>query len=244
MEKVSVVIPTYNRFDLLMDAIESVKKQTYKNIEVIVINDRSTEEAYYNYDYPDVNILHLSKGSKERHGRVMPGSFPRNMGIIMSQGDYIAFLDDDDLWMPEKIEMQLDAMKENNCDMCCSEGYIGSGRYDDTKSYPRYNEENYHAAISDIFKSKNSSNLFPVPETSSGFPKVWDLNFLSVHNCCVTSSVMISKSQIQKTGFFKIMNFAEDYEYWKRVLENTNCAYVETPLFYYNTYTCHNFHMN
>ena len=110
MEKVSVVIPTYNRFDLLMDAIESVKKQTYKNIEVIVINDRSTEEAYYNYDYPDVNILHLSKGSKERHGRVMPGSFPRNMGIIMSQGDYIAFLDDDDLWMPEKIEMQLDAM--------------------------------------------------------------------------------------------------------------------------------------
>jgi glycosyltransferase involved in cell wall biosynthesis len=50
MEKVSVIVPTYNRFNYLMNTIESIKKQTYKNLEIILVNDKSTQEEYYNYD--------------------------------------------------------------------------------------------------------------------------------------------------------------------------------------------------
>ena len=51
MDKVSVVIPTYNRFKYLMHAIKSVKEQTYKNIEIVVVNDCSTQKEYYTFDY-------------------------------------------------------------------------------------------------------------------------------------------------------------------------------------------------
>ena len=61
MEKVSVIIPTFNRFKYLLNTIESVKKQTYNNLEIIVVNDKSTQKEYYNYDWSEKNItiLHL-----------------------------------------------------------------------------------------------------------------------------------------------------------------------------------------
>ena len=57
MEKVSVIIPTFNRFKYLLNTIESVKNQTYTNLEIIVINDRSSQPEYYNYDWKANNIL-------------------------------------------------------------------------------------------------------------------------------------------------------------------------------------------
>ena len=56
MDKVSVIIPTYNRFKYLLNTIESVKKQTYTNLEIIVINDKSTQKEYYEYDWNSNNI--------------------------------------------------------------------------------------------------------------------------------------------------------------------------------------------
>ena len=67
MEKVSVIIPTFNRFNYLLNTIESVKKQTYKNLEIIVINDKSTQKEYYNYDWDanNISIIHLDQNSKQ-----------------------------------------------------------------------------------------------------------------------------------------------------------------------------------
>ena len=59
MDKVSVIIPTYNRFIYLLNTIKSIKAQTDKNIEIIVVNDCSTQKEYYEYDYKDVKIIHL-----------------------------------------------------------------------------------------------------------------------------------------------------------------------------------------
>ena len=66
MEKVSVIIPTFNRFKYLLNTIESVKKQTYNNLEIIVVNDKSTQKEYYNYDWDAINIIiiHLEQNSK------------------------------------------------------------------------------------------------------------------------------------------------------------------------------------
>ncbi len=61
MEKISIIIPTYNRFNYLLNTIQSIKKQTYSNIEIIVVNDKSTQKDYYNYDWKNNNIkiIHL-----------------------------------------------------------------------------------------------------------------------------------------------------------------------------------------
>ena len=65
MYKVSVVIATYNRFRYLLNTIKSVKKQTYSNIEIIVVNDKSTQKEYYDYDWESTNIkiIHLEKNN-------------------------------------------------------------------------------------------------------------------------------------------------------------------------------------
>ena len=65
MEIVSVIIPTYNRFQFLLNSIKSIKEQTYKNIEIIVVNDCSTEKEYYEYNWKENNIIiiHLGENS-------------------------------------------------------------------------------------------------------------------------------------------------------------------------------------
>ena len=68
MEKVSVIIPTFNRFNYLLNAIQSVKEQTYKNLEIIVINDKSSQKEYNNYDWEvnNIKIIHLDQNTKYR----------------------------------------------------------------------------------------------------------------------------------------------------------------------------------
>jgi teichuronic acid biosynthesis glycosyltransferase TuaG len=96
MDKVSVVIPTYNRFEYLLNTIKSVKTQIYQNIEIIVVNDKSTQKEYYDYDWSgnNIKIIHLDMNSKDKFGFASP-SFVRNKGIEVSSGKYIAFCDDD-----------------------------------------------------------------------------------------------------------------------------------------------------
>ena len=231
--KVSVIIPTFNRFKHLLNAIDSVKRQTYSDIELIVVNDRSTQKEYYSYDFPGVTIVHLDKGAIERHGKPMPGCHPRNIGLKIASGEYVAFLDDDDMWLPKKIETQIKYMTNSGCQMCCSDGYIGTGKYEDSKDYLRYNAEHYWGTLKEIYRKKKKSHLFPI-SSEDGFPKIWDLDFLNVHNCCITSSVIVSKDIADKVGEFKILNFAEDYHYWKRALGYTKCCYISEPLFYYD----------
>lgn len=104
-ELVSVIIPTYNRFTYLLNTIESIKNQTYKNIEIIVVNDRSTQKEYYEYDWNGVTVIHLEKNSKDIFGFACPGGYQRNYGINIASGKYIAFCDDDDIWFPTKLEI-------------------------------------------------------------------------------------------------------------------------------------------
>ena len=78
--KVSVIIPSYNRFKCLLDAIESVKKQTHSNIEIIIINDNSIEQSYYTYNFEGCKVIHLQKNSKEVFGYVSV-NYVRNQGI-------------------------------------------------------------------------------------------------------------------------------------------------------------------
>jgi len=102
-ELVSVIIPAYNSEKYISDTIDSVLNQTYKNLEIIVVDDGSTDNTekvvkeklsnFSNFKF----LKQCNLGSAEA----------RNLGIRNSNGNYIAFLDADDLWLPQKIEKQI-----------------------------------------------------------------------------------------------------------------------------------------
>ena len=160
MDLISVIIPTYNRFNFLLNTIKSVLNQTYKNIEIIVVNDCSTEQEYYSYDwkkeFPGVKIINLEKNSKQKIGYACAADV-RNQGINIAKGKYIAFCDDDDIWFPNKLELQTKAMVELSCKMSSTDGLIGDGIYDNNKKYKKYNSEFYYNVLIDIYKNKNSN---------------------------------------------------------------------------------------
>ncbi|MCF7740530.1 MAG: glycosyltransferase [Candidatus Marinimicrobia bacterium] len=105
--KVSVIIPTYNRAEMLERAIRSVLAQTYQNTEIIVIDDGSTDNTAEILNKYDSEIRHFSM----LHGGV---SAARNMGIKKAKGEWLAFLDSDDYWLEEKLEKQLKFMVEKD----------------------------------------------------------------------------------------------------------------------------------
>ena len=136
MDKVSVIIPTYNRFSFLLNTIKSIKEQTYKNIEIIVINDCSIQKEYNEYDWKlnNIIIIHLKENSKKKFGFACAG-FVRNKGIEIATGKYIAFCDDDDIWFSKKIDIQIKAMKDTGCKLSSTDGLIGHGVYNSTLKY-------------------------------------------------------------------------------------------------------------
>ena len=116
--KISIIIPTYKRSDFLGRAIESVLNQTYENIEILVSDD----------NLPDSDFAKEAKQKVESYsstGKVKylkttgktGGGAARNFAIKYCTGDYVAFLDDDDVFIPEKLEKQLEFMLKNNLDM-------------------------------------------------------------------------------------------------------------------------------
>ena len=109
MEKklVSAIITTHNRRDLLKRAIDSVLVQTYTNIELIVVDDASDDGTSEVCNDKRIKYIYIPKS--ESHG----GNYARNLGIKTSKGEYCAFLDDDDVWLPRKIELQLEAFSKN-----------------------------------------------------------------------------------------------------------------------------------
>ncbi len=110
MEKalISVVVPTYNRGDLIRRTVDSVLSQTYSNFELIIVDDASTdntEEIISSYKDSRIRYIKLDENTH--------GTRPRNTGILQSQGEYIALLDSDDEWLPNKLEKQLDFIKRS-----------------------------------------------------------------------------------------------------------------------------------
>lgn len=231
---VSVVIPSFNRFKYLMNAIKSIRSQTYKHIEIIVVNDCSSEKEYYTCDWDKigVKIIHLEKNSRELFGFICVGHV-RNTGISIATGKYIAFCDDDDIWFPNKLELQLDAMKHTGCKMSSTEGLFGRGEYDPCNtSYPKYNAEAHIDILKNIYKNRNSTFL------DDGFPEIWTNPFLKIHNCILCSSVVMKKELLDTIHNMRCVSICcaipEDYDCWLRATEHTNCVYVKEPCIYYD----------
>ena len=111
MELVSIIMPTYNCGRFIADAIQSVLAQTYKAWELIIVDDGSTDNtAYIVASFTDPRIRYL------RNEQNMGAALTRNKALREAKGHYIAFLDADDLWTPEKLEHQIAFMQHNGYD--------------------------------------------------------------------------------------------------------------------------------
>ncbi|MCR1808488.1 glycosyltransferase family 2 protein [Stenotrophomonas geniculata] len=112
---VSVVIPLYNTEKYIEETMQSILDQTYKNIEIVIVDDGSKDQS------PSIvkNLAEKYLGQvKYVHQKNQGVSVARNTGIENASGEYIAFLDSDDLWHPTKIEKQVESMHKNEMDAC------------------------------------------------------------------------------------------------------------------------------
>jgi len=225
--KVSIIIPSYNRFKYLQNALDSIYAQDYKNYEIIIVNDGSTQEEYRSYKFPEkVNIVHINKEDTPDWGGSRQAL--RNIGSANSTGDYLAFLDDDDIWMENKLSIQINSMVEKNYLFSSTDGYFGSGVYDKEKTYPIYNKERFLKTL----KKKYRKTGYLKKNT---FPEVWDYDFLKIHNCVILSSVIVQKVLFDRLGGFRGLPNAADWDCWLGILRLENLLYIDKPLFYYDS---------
>jgi len=122
---ITVIIPTYKRAHALPKAIASVQAQSYENWEIVIVDDndpcsnaRAQTEAVMEQYADEQRIKYI------RHSANKGACQARNTGVDFAQGEYVAFLDDDDLWLQTKLEQQIDALEKSNAAICYSDMYL------------------------------------------------------------------------------------------------------------------------
>ena len=191
---ISVIVPTYNRVHQLPRALDSILCQSCSPKEIIVVDDGSTDEtsALMTSEYPEIVFI------QQQNTGV---SSARNVGIKRASGDWIAFLDSDDEWLPEKLEIQMKALYENPGEKIChtNEIWIRNGK----RVNPKKKHEKFGGWI---------------------FQKCLPL-------CCISpSSVIIHKSIFKEIGLFDYsLPVCEDYDLWLRITARNPVLYIEKP---------------
>lgn len=203
MSLVSVIIPTYNRAGLIHETVDSVLAQTYRALEVIVVDDGSKDHTNQVIrSYGDKVVYRY----KENGGQASA----RNLGIQIAQGQYIAFIDSDDLWTPHKLERQMDALLSSQyvwayCDVELFQEQQILGRYSD--SHQPYQHQIAHQLLLD--------------------------NFIA------SPSPIVSREVFEQVGYFdedQQLRSREDWEMWLRIAAAYPVAYIREALARYRVH--------
>ncbi len=202
MPKVSVVIPTYNRQDFITQAIDSVSAQTYDDYEIIIVDDGSTDHTR------EILKPYLAKSNiRYFYQENLKQAAARNNGIRRSTGEYIAFLDSDDLWHPEKLALQVQVLEESpEIGMVYSnQDIMKNGFIVKKMKYPR-----------EILKS---GCIFE--------------DLLLRRFYCSTPGLLIRRSVLEDVGLFdeSLQNALEDWELTLRISQKYKVLCVDRPLF-------------
>lgn len=121
MDKVSVIMPVFNSMDTLETALESIVAQSYRPIEIVIIDDHSNDGSYafakaYSIKHTTPQLTFICSQNSANSG----AGISRNKALDLTTGRYIAFLDSDDLWKPHKLTLQIEAMTATNAQVCYS----------------------------------------------------------------------------------------------------------------------------
>ena len=200
MPKVSVIIPTHNRDEFLGSTIASVLSQTYSDFEIIVVDDNSGDRTH-----EVIKSIKDGRMKYIRHRDNMGPSAARNTAISSASGEYIAFLDDDDEWIPEKLQKQVELLDKCEPNIC--------GVYSNRLVVDKLS--NRIISTSPQAKKLKGNLLY---QLSIGSP---------IH----TSTVLIRKRCIEKVGLFdETMSYMEDRDFWIRLSLNWDFEYIDKPL--------------
>lgn len=204
MPEISVIIPTYNRPNYLRGTITSVLNQTFQDFEVIVVDDASST----NYAPEVVRSFGDSRIKTIRHPHNKGLSAARNTGIMMSKGKYIALLDDDDEWLPQKLELQYNSFKKSSPKI----GIIYTGA---------------------IYVDRVTDKILEYSAPS----KRGDISNELIKSDCVVSggsSALIRKECFQEEGLFdENIPACEAYDMWIRLSKSFHFDYINQFLVKY-----------
>lgn len=205
-ELVSCIITTYKRpKEIVKRAAKSVLNQTYKNIELIIVDDSPDTFANRN------EVLDMAEALGERvtyirHEKNQGACAARNTGVKNAKGEYVAFLDDDDEWHCEKIEKQMNILKESQ-----EIALVYCGRY-------TCNQTTGESSIQKVKYYRGNV-----------FERLFKNNFIGS-----TSFPLIRKSVLNELGGFDVnMKAAQDFELWLRIAQKYKVDYVDEPLVRY-----------
>ena len=192
---ISVIIPTFNRRQTLDRAIDSILSQTYQPYEIIVVDDGSTDGTadWLSANYSSLQIIQQSNKGV---------SSARNAGINSARGDWIALLDSDDEWLPDKLEIQVKLLQNNAELRFChtNEIWIRNGvRINQMKKHQKYGGNIFKKCL-DICRISPSSSLFHT-------------------------------SVIKDVGLFdESLDVCEDYDLWLRITAKYTVLFLDQPL--------------
>lgn len=210
---ISIVVPTFNRSHLLIETVKSILNQTYKDFELIVISDGSTDNTK-----KEILKIHDSRLKfielEKNYGYPAKA---RNVGIKQSKGEYIALCDDDDIWNEDKLKQQVIFLEKGYSIVFTNHFLIGNLK------------KNFLRSI---------YNNFVLPIIINVFPKHISYYLLSVSNPIMNSSVIVSKKYFYKNKFIEDLKYraSEDYEMWIRLFIMSNPYYIKNELVGYRTH--------
>ena len=209
---VSVVIPTFNRAQQVQAALSSVMSQTYREFEIIVVDDGSTDSTQDNLQ--SLISAHGSNGN-QIHYEFQPNrgqGAARNRGAEKARGEWVAFLDSDDVWYPEKLERQVEAIGQfgGNCRACITDArwvdHLGMETTSFRRAGRRYEQAIglEHGAVQSLAKIRDPF--------------------------CV-STLLVHADIGKEIGWFEPrLKFAEDHDFLLRLALVTSFCYVNRPL--------------
>lgn len=207
---ISIVMPAYNAEKYISSAIDSVLAQTYQDWELLVVNDGSTDRT------PELIQTYANKDQRIRLFTIPNGrqAKARNFAISQARFEWIAFLDADDLWMPDKLEKQVKQLIEDpSLDMIFSTGYI----FEEGKTYSE------NKVFASVYSKFNSGQIAPL---------LFESNKIAI------LSVLILKSLIVKAGGFDEKCPCEDYDLWLKITSQNAYFYgMEEKLFRYRVHS-------
>lgn len=195
---VSIIMRTCNRPHILRNALESVRAQTYKNIEVIIAEDgKDTARQMIETEFSDLNIKYVCTG--ERKGRTVVG----NLALSMATGKYLNFLDDDDLLFHNHVEMLVNSLQGAEEKAAYSVAYESVVKYDEKKrSYREY-------------------------KRFVRFNQPFNRIYLLVFNFLPIQTIMFERSLYEQLGGFdENLDVLEDWDLWVRYSTLTDYKYV------------------
>jgi len=188
---ISVILPSYNHAGFVAEAVNSVLNQTLRDIELIVVDDGSidgTPDIVEKIHDPRLKLIRLSQNRLRQ---------PRNLGLSLSKGQFIAFQNSDDVWMPEKLESQLSILEKHrnaavsftNVDIIDHNGIVIKDSW-----------------ANNLFSSENRSQL------------LWLRHFFEIGNCLCISSALVRRNMLEQAGKFN-GSFIQlsDFDLWVRL---------------------------